>query len=1075
VTMDDRPEPLSLAAAPAPVAHGHVIGEPLSPCGRAARWSAELRGGHPGELWRLPAEAERVAARLVELGRLGVGGFAAAGVDRDGVWLARPAAMPTLAAWLAGRAGPVDGGLATVLTASVAAAAAACEQAALFPGAIEPTGLVVRGDAIELRGDALVAALVGEASARPAAPGRRWLAPEQAEGQPSDGATNRYAIGLVLYHLLAGEHPFAGRGLRRGLDDQAQRGAPPLPDPIASRLPPGLHSYCLRLLDPDPAARPRTAADIATHLRGMAPASRAAVHGDAPSPSPSSGRPLEERAVGIGHVAEAPGEPLLVGGGQGDGRAALGAPAGRPPTSAPSASLPRASFPPSPAPPGRARADAWSWPRAGRWRSLAWVAPLAAAAVGALWILGSVDAAPSPSHAAGPRAALGSARSLSDCSSCHPRQAAEWTRSVMAHAARSPLFQSLEILIEEQVGRDRDCPGGAGILREAGPGACRSRVTGQPITGSGGALWCVNCHTPGENLAAYLPAWDGRSTDPSSRRPLRDLLPASSLEGIGCAVCHQTVGPSHPGNQGLGLYEGNPSWTSPDTGRRFLMRPEDQRGLNGIGNSGYFLDPFALVARPGNRDLVRGQRHRAPDADARRYLASSEFCGACHDVRLFGTDALGGAQRGEHFKRLRNAYSEWAAWGEGERRAGREPASCQDCHMSLYPGVCVPAGPAGAGRGSLAAASSAARRACPPGTVFEDRKPGSYARGRAATSSPSARITAHYFSGVDVPLSDSFGREAIDDPTLDLDGVPLGASQRRDLLLARTFRLTLDPPRLAGGRLEVPLVVENIGAGHRVPAGFSQEREFWIHLLVKDARGRVVYEVGRVERGDQDLRDKIFLRVDTSGDRVDGLGRPVGLFGADVADGPDLPQWSPPPNLGGTRFRGRGLINLQNGFLRCVRCIGVVDALGRCQAGPGQEGRRAARYDDGDYDQDTGLCRSNLSGQEAFLETYFPVGALDAERGLVKGPDAIIDTRSAPPGQPLRYVYDLEVDRSAGPFTVEARLLFRAFPPFLVRAFIDYEAGQQRRGLRPGGPLVEPSALERLDVVEIAAASAVVR
>jgi hypothetical protein len=364
---------------------------------------------------------------------------------------------------------------------------------------------------------------------------------------------------------------------------------------------------------------------------------------------------------------------------------------------------------------------------------------------------------------------------------------------------------------------------------------------------------------------------------------------------------------------------------------------------------------------------------------------------------------------------------------------------------------------------------TAAERACPPGTVFEPREPGSYGRGRAAAGSGAGRVSAHYFSGVDIPLADGFDGAAVDEPTIDVHGIPLGARQRRDLLLARTFRLELEPPTRSRGRLEIPLVIENVGAGHRVPAGFSQEREFWIHLKVTDRSGQVVYEVGNVERGDQDLRDKVFLRVNTAGDTTDGLGRPIGLFGADVADGPDHPQWSPPPILGGQSFRGSGLINMQNGFLRCVRCIGVVDELGRCQPAPGQEARRAARYTDGDYDIETGECRSNLRGLEAFLETYFPIGALDADRGLVKGPDAIIDTRSAPPGQPLRYVYELETPET-GPLRVEARLLFRAFPPFLLHAFIDYEEAQDRRGLRPSGPLIGRAALDRLDVVEIATA-----
>src|SRR5205823_1967665 len=146
-----------------------------------------------------------------------------------------------------------------------------------------------------------------------------------------------------------------------------------------------------------------------------------------------------------------------------------------------------------------------------------------------------------------------------------------------------------------------------------------------------------------------------------------------------------------------------------------------------------------------------------------------------------------------------------------------------------------------------------------------------------------------------------------------------------------------------------------------------------------------------------------------------------------------------------------GLINLQNGFLRCVRCIGIVDADGRCQAGQGQGRTRADRYADGDYDADTGECRSNLRGGEELFETYFPIGALDADRGVAKGPDAIIDTRSAPPGVPLTYTYAIDARGHEPPFRVEAALRFRSFPPYLVRAFAAYEARKSAAGERPSG------------------------
>ena len=145
------------------------------------------------------------------------------------------------------------------------------------------------------------------------------------------------------------------------------------------------------------------------------------------------------------------------------------------------------------------------------------------------------------------------------------------------------------------------------------------------------------------------------------------------------------------------------------------------------------------------------------------------------------------------------------------------------------------------------------------------------------------------------------------------------------MLLARTFRFEVGAARSVGAsRIEIPISIENLRAGHRVPAGFSQEREFWVHLKVSDARGRVLYEVGKIDGSGDDLKDKVFVRVNTNPDILDRQGRPEGLFGADVRDGPDHPEWSPRPELGGTTFRGKGLINFQNGFLRCVTCIGTI-------------------------------------------------------------------------------------------------------------------------------------------------------
>ena len=651
------------------------------------------------------------------------------------------------------------------------------------------------------------------------------------------------------------------------------------------------------------------------------------------------------------------------------------------------------------------------------------------------------------------------------CEGCHPRHTAEWRRSVMAHASRSPLFQSLEMLIEEQVGRSFECPEGAGILRRPASDACRDRGSGRVLTGSGGEGWCVSCHAPGQNLGRTQPSWSAVAARGSDNRPLAELLSPAGLEGIGCTACHQTHGPVTPGALARGGYEGNPVWTSFETGRTFAFRPSENDRRFGISNSGYSLDASVLLAGSAARgELVPGGAHRRTDARTREYLASSEFCGTCHDVRLFGTDALG-ATKGEHFKRLRNAYSEWLDFAEQRRQTGRQAPSCQSCHLSGFPGACV-ADEVATGetpRGLPARQGGHARRE----RTFRRANPELFRSvGSRRLPERDQAHHPHYFTGVDVPLSEGFDRALADESGLDPSGIPLGARARRDLLLASALRLELGAVERRGGILEIPVTVENIGAGHRVPAGFSQEREIWIHLRVTDQSGRTLYEVGRIERDDEDLRDKVFLSVTTDDARRDESGRPLGLFGADVADGQDAPRWEPPPELGGRRFRGRGLVNFQNGFLRCVRCIGRIDARGRCEPLPGQERARADRFADGAYDPDTGSCTSNLSGRSALFETYFPVGALDASRGVLKAPDAIIDTRSLAPESPVTYVYELSAP--SGAVSVEARLLFRAFPPYLVRAFADYERERAKRGARPGGPLVTERALERIDVVELA-------
>ncbi|MBK8251166.1 MAG: hypothetical protein IPK82_00665 [Polyangiaceae bacterium] len=1003
--------------------------------GRARRSTETLDAG---QIWTLDTADEPVADRLLSLGIAGVGGFLDGGRDGSSVWLVRKLGTTTLADRLREKRGvwPFQDALQVAL--SLARSLAACERLSLFAGPIAPEEIAVQGSACSIRADRLVRSMVGAVDGVHTAgteTSPKWTPPEQAGGEPWNSAANRYVLGLFLYRMLGGEHPFSGAGLRHALSAAAEREPPPFVESVARDLPSGLQSYALRMLSPNAADRPATAQAIAEALAGF-------LRGDAPKITE------HKRAESVHNRADdrkgvhTEKDELSVRSAPARDRVASEGPA-------------------------RSRFAGQSWLR---------YLPAAAAvlaAAGAISLLSPPQEKPKPVSVPAQAPLTAAQTHSTDCGKCHSRQTAEWRRSVMAHAVKSPLFNALESLIEEQFARSFDCPNGAGALRKKDDRtACRSSATGITLTGTGGEHWCVSCHAPSENLENAMPAWDGRpGGDPKTRRPARDLLAERGMEGISCGFCHQVHGPV--GARGSRGYLGNPTWISPVSGTTFNSRPEDGRGVFGIANSGYDLRPEELILSGNARNRPPGSFtdpvvHALPSKQATAYLRSSEHCGSCHDVRLFGTDSIGIA-KGEHFKRLRNAYTEWTEWAKIEERAGRPASSCQDCHMSTFPGVCISSDETvPAAQPKQAVTGSKWDGICPPGTKFSKRPPGSYPKAFASDNSAETRdAVTHYFSGVDVPLSHEYPDALVDEAAIDINGVPLSAKKRRDLLLRASMRVEVGNGRSSSGALEVPIIVENIGAGHKVPAGFSQEREIWVHVVVRDARDSVVYEVGRVTRGDEDLHDKVFSRVNVGDALSDRQGRPLGMFGADLRDGPDVPEWSPNPALGGTRFRGKGLINFQNGFLRCVRCIGEVAADGSCRPGPGQGVFRADRFDDGDYDIDTGECRSNLSGREAFFETYFPVGALDASRGVLKGPDAIIDTRSLVANTPVTFTYVVPTGGRRGPFKVEARLMFRAFPPFLVKAFIDYEREQVRRGLRPSGALVTDDMLKRLEIVEV--------
>lgn len=92
-----------------------------------------------------------------------------------------------------------------------------------------------------------------------------YMAPEQVAGEVQliDARTDLYALGVVLYELLTGRHPYQARtptALREQILFRS-------PAPLEADIPPALAEVCLRCLSKHPADRYGSAQELADELR----------------------------------------------------------------------------------------------------------------------------------------------------------------------------------------------------------------------------------------------------------------------------------------------------------------------------------------------------------------------------------------------------------------------------------------------------------------------------------------------------------------------------------------------------------------------------------------------------------------------------------------------------------------------------------------------------------------------------------------------------------------------------------------------------------------------------------------
>lgn len=94
-----------------------------------------------------------------------------------------------------------------------------------------------------------------------------YMAPEQAAGdfRQVDGRSDVYSLGVILYQMLTGEHPF--RGTTPMLLHQVLCDEPRPPRRLNDRIPRDLETICLKAMAKTPARRYATAGDLAADLR----------------------------------------------------------------------------------------------------------------------------------------------------------------------------------------------------------------------------------------------------------------------------------------------------------------------------------------------------------------------------------------------------------------------------------------------------------------------------------------------------------------------------------------------------------------------------------------------------------------------------------------------------------------------------------------------------------------------------------------------------------------------------------------------------------------------------------------
>ena len=387
--------------------------------------------------------------------------------------------------------------------------------------------------------------------------------------------------------------------------------------------------------------------------------------------------------------------------------------------------------------------------------------------------------------------------SAATCGTCHPKQYKEWSVSSHSYAQLSPVYLSLSSEINEL------------------------------SSGSNGDF-CLRCHSPiGANLGES-PFMSNLDRHPTSR------------EGITCVVCHRLNKDYNKRSGRLALVQG--SLLDPVYGP--MGNEEMARVLKD--------DAFRVVTE-------EGKPGRKIHKEVKKFASISQpiFCGTCHDVTLFNGF------------RLEEAFSEYRT-----SPAAAKGITCQDCHMGKEQGVATgyEVGPA-AMVGDKPTKDRKLTSHFFAGPDYSVIHPGIFPHNAEAQEMASMREwlkfdhkagwgTDEFEDKVTEDMKFPVRWDSVDDR---YDAREILNKQFEHLEYARGLRLEvlrngykLDEivvQKSDADGIEFKVKVRNATDGHNVPTGFTGERLVWLHVVVTDRDGKMIFESGDLDPNG-DVRDR---------------------------------------------------------------------------------------------------------------------------------------------------------------------------------------------------------------------------